>query len=95
MAEDYRREEGRAASRALRAGVWASGALMAAGAAWAARGHGESLALLGIAVLVATPFLRVASLAAVFARSRQWRMLAVSLAVLILLVAGIVLGRWR
>ena len=95
MSEDSRRGEGRAAGRALRAGVWASGVVMAAGAVWSARGHGDSLALLGIAILVATPFLRVASLAAVFARSRQWRMLSVSLAVLVLLGAGIVLGRSR
>ncbi len=95
MPEDLRREEGRAAGLALRAGVWGSGVLMAAGALWAAAGHGESLALWGIAVLVATPFLRVIFLTAVFARSRQWRMLAVSLTVLVLLGAGIVLGRLR
>ncbi len=55
----------------------------------AASGHGEALALLGIAALIATPYLRVLSLAAAFARGRQWRLLAVSAAVLGLLLAGL------
>lgn len=55
----------------------------------AAGGHGEALALLGIAALIATPYLRVLSLAAAFARGRQWRLLAVSAAVLGLLLAGL------
>ncbi|MBI5240037.1 MAG: DUF1634 domain-containing protein [Elusimicrobia bacterium] len=55
----------------------------------AAGGHGEALALLGIAVLIATPYVRVATLCAAFARGRQWRLLAVSAAVLGLLLAGL------
>jgi len=56
--------------------------------------NGAALALLGIAALVATPFLRVALVAAAFARGRQWRLLAVALCVLGLLAVGVALG-WR
>jgi hypothetical protein len=55
----------------------------------AASGYGEALALLGIAVLIATPYLRVVMLCAAFARGQQWRLLAVSAAVLGLLLAGL------
>lgn len=98
LPEGSRREEGRLASLALRAGVWLSGAAMAAGvllAAWSGRAaDGEALALLGVAALVATPVLRVLLLAAAFARGRQWRLLAAALAVLGLLGAGVALG-WK
>jgi len=60
----------------------------------ACAGHGEALTFLGIVTLIATPYLRVLLVAAAFARGRQWRMLAVSLAVLGMLCAGILLG-WR
>ena len=59
----------------------------------AAAMNGEALALLGIAALIATPFLRVVFVAAAFARGRQWRLLAAALCVLGLLAAGVALGR--
>ena len=91
-----RREEGRLASMALRIGVRCSGAVMALAVVWSVLRPADaeparSLALVGVAVLVATPFLRVVSLAAAFARGRQWRMLAVSAVVLVLLLAGVLL----
>ena len=61
----------------------------------AAGGNGAALTLLGILALIATPYLRVLLLAGAFAKGRQWRMLAVSLAVLSLLLAGILLGGTR
>jgi hypothetical protein len=61
----------------------------------AAAGHGEAVTLLGIAALIATPYLRVVMLCAAFGRGRQWRMLAVSAAVLALLLAGVLLGWMR
>jgi hypothetical protein len=96
-AEESRREEGRLASLALRIGVRSSGSLMALAVAWSVLRPADverarSLALVGVAALVATPFLRVVLLAAAFGRGRQWRMLAVSLAVGGLLLAGVVLG---
>ena len=96
-AESEGREEGRFAGAALRVGVWASVAIMAAALVLSVLrpGRGETLAWLGVAVLVATPLLRVVFLAAAFARGRQWRLLAASVAVLGLLAAGIVLGRPR
>ncbi|HAM35770.1 MAG TPA: hypothetical protein DEB40_06485 [Elusimicrobia bacterium] len=54
-------------------------------------GNGAALALLGILALVATPYLRVALLVVTYARARQWRFLAVSLAVLAMLTLGLLL----
>lgn len=99
-ADELRRYEGRSASAALRLGVRFSGALMAAALAVSvlmpgAADPARTLGLLGVAVLVATPFLRVLFLTAAFARHRQWRMLGVCAAVLVLLLAGVVLGWMR
>ena len=58
----------------------------------ASAGNGEALALLGVAALVGTPFLRVILMAAAFARGRQWRLLAVAFGVLGLLTVGVFLG---
>lgn len=96
-AEPEGREEGRFAGAALRAGVAASVAIMVAALVLSALrpGRGETLAWIGVAILIATPLLRVVFLAAAFARGRQWRLLAASVAVLGMLAAGIVLGRPR
>ena len=96
--EELRRDEGRAAGLALGLGIRLSAAVLAAGLALDALrpgGGGEHVALAGIAILIATPFLRVAMLCGAFARGRQWRMLAVSASVLALLLAGVWLGRGR
>ncbi len=94
-AESEGREEGRFAGAALRVGVWASVAIMAAALVLSVLrpGRGETLAWLGVAVLMATPLLRVVFLAAAFARGHQWRLLGASVTVLGLLAAGIALGR--
>lgn len=99
-AEEARLREGRLASAALRLGVRLSAGLMALAVAWSlltpeAVHPAQSLAFAGVAVLVAAPFLRVLSLVAAFARNRQGRMLAVSGAVLALLLAGVALGWMR
>lgn len=94
-AEPETREEGRLAGAALRVGVTASVAIMSAALVLSVlrHGRGETLAWLGVAVLIATPLLRVVFLAAAFARGRQWRLLAASVVVLGMLASGILLGR--
>src|SRR5690348_12539708 len=56
--------------------------------------HGEGVGLLdvGLMLLIATPVLRVAVLAAGWAVERQWRFAAVAAAVLALLGLSLVLG---
>ncbi|MDD5656510.1 MAG: DUF1634 domain-containing protein [Elusimicrobia bacterium] len=93
-AERDRFGENRAAGLALRWGLRASAAVMAAGVALDAAGRdGSGLALLGVALLLATPFARALSLAAVFARGRHWRLFACAAAVLALLAFAFALGR--
>lgn len=93
-AERDRLEENRTAGLALRWGLRASGAIMAVGVARDAfGGDGSGLAWFGVALLLATPFLRVLLLAAAFARGRHWRLFGASAAVLVLLSAAIALGR--
>jgi uncharacterized membrane protein len=83
-----------ALSRTLSAGVLLSGASIGIGLALSAlgRSRGEAWLLFGIVALVATPYLRVAQLAAAFARRREWRFLALSLTVLLLMTFGAFLG---
>lgn len=59
----------------------------------AAAGRPAGLLSLGLAVLLATPALRVAALTWFFARRREWPMLAASGAVLAVLAFSIAAGR--
>lgn len=54
---------------------------------------GRSLAMVGILVLIATPLVRVASSCVVFRRQRDLRFTLLSLAVLLLLLTALLLGR--
>lgn len=55
-------------------------------------GNGEDLLNLGLLVLIGTPMLRVAVLAAGWAFERAWRFAAVALLVLALLILSLCLG---
>jgi uncharacterized membrane protein len=75
-------------SRSLRGGVVLSGLLIAAGLTLGALGAhrvGIDLVRAGLLALIATPVLRIAVLAAAFARERQWRFFCVCAALLVLL----------
>lgn len=54
--------------------------------------HGICLAYAGLLALAATPILRVVVMIGVYARRREWFMLAVSAIVLGLLTTGLLLG---
>ena len=85
--------EGGGVHLVLRAGALGSGALLVLGLAGNALGLGGGpLLSAGLVVLVATPVLRVLFLTVSFARARDWRMTAVSLAVLALLGLAAALG---
>jgi uncharacterized membrane protein len=90
-------QENRLAGFVLRWGLRISAAVMAAGLLLNLRdpAQGTWLSLVGVGLLVATPFVRVLSLAAVFARGRLWRLFWSSLAVWTLLWAAILLGRLK
>lgn len=76
-------------ARLLRWGVYASGALLVAGLALGSAGMVRA----GIAVLVATPVLRVLVLTAGYARAGEWRFAAAGAAVLAMLALSLALGR--
>lgn len=57
------------------------------------RGHGQAVVTLGLLVLIATPFLRVALSAALFWSARDRLYTAITLVVLAILTASILLGR--
>lgn len=71
-------------SALLAGGVWTSAGLMAAGLA---AGRPDWLRA-GLLVLLATPPLRVAALALVWARERDWRFAAAAAGVLALMLSG-------
>ena len=77
---------------ALRGGVAVSGALLAAGLA-AGPGRGAGLVDAGIAVLVATPVVRVLVLTAGYGRRREWPFMWAGVFVLSLLALSVLLGR--
>jgi uncharacterized membrane protein len=52
-----------------------------------------SVIALGLVVLIATPFIRVAVSIMAFALERDWRYVAITAIVLAILFAGIILGR--
>lgn len=78
----------------LTAGVWGSAALLALGLVLhLARSPWERRALsAGIVVLMCTPLVRVAALAAGYARKRDWPFFWVSFGVLAMLGIGVLLG---
>lgn len=49
----------------------------------------EGILWLGLAVVIATPILRVAAAAASYARHAEWRMLAISIAILVVIAVGV------
>lgn len=59
---------------------------------WAGVSRGQALAIMqaGLVLLIATPVLRVAATAAIFARQRDWLYVAITLVVLIALGVGLV-----
>lgn len=78
----------------LTSGVWASASLLAlglvlhlAGSPWDRRALSA-----GIVVLMCTPLVRVAALAAGYARARDWPFFWVSAGVLAMLGIGVLLG---
>lgn len=58
---------------------------------WAGVSRGQSLAIVqaGLVLLIATPVLRVAATAAIFAKQRDWLYVAITLVVLIALGVGL------
>ncbi len=58
---------------------------------WAGASRGQSLAIMqaGLVLLIATPVLRVAATAAIFAKQRDWLYVAITLVVLIALGVGL------
>jgi len=87
----------------LAAGTWLSCALIAAGLASTAIADvirpsavvtvaGPLLVRSGIAVVIALPVVRVAAMALMFARSRDFRFFAVALSVLAIIAAGLAIG---
>lgn len=50
----------------------------------------EGFLWLGLLVVIATPILRVIAAGLVYARGREWRMLAISIAILIVIATAIV-----
>lgn len=80
--------------RILRAGIWASGSLLVAGLLMtlAGAGAGRGALRLGLLVLMCTPLVRVAALAAGYARHRDWPFFWASAGVLALLGVGLLLG---
>lgn len=83
---------GPAVAKALRWGVTASGVLLAAGLA-AGPDRGAGVVKAGIAVLVATPIVRVLLLTAGHGRRREWPFMWAGLFVLSLLALSVFLGR--
>lgn len=59
---------------------------------WAGVSRGQALAIMqaGLVLLIATPVLRVAATAAIFARQRDWLYVAITLVVLTALGVGLV-----
>ncbi len=57
----------------------------------AASGHGPAIMQLGVALLIATPVLRVLASVLSFARQRDWTYVAITTTVLALLALGILL----
>jgi uncharacterized membrane protein len=55
--------------------------------------QGRAVVVLGVLLLIATPILRVAASVLAFIYERDWRFLAIKLAVLALLAVSFVLGR--
>lgn len=49
----------------------------------------EGILWLGLAVVIATPILRVMAAALTYARHAEWRMLAISIAILLVIAAGV------
>jgi uncharacterized membrane protein len=77
----------------LAIGVGLSAALIAAGLLRAAFApDAQAWLRAGIFVLVATPYLRVLQMAALFARRREWRFMALAFAVFALMSLGVALG---
>lgn len=74
----------------LLAGVCLSGALMALGLSSSAAWSSQALHA-GIAVMIATPIVRVLLLAVGFAWERDWIFSAVSAGVFVMLLAGVFL----
>lgn len=58
-------------------------------------GNGQAWILLGIAALVATPYVRVAGLMLAYAHRKQWALFAISATVFGLLALGVYLGFGR
>ena len=56
------------------------------------RGDGQSVVVLGLAVLLATPFLRVAVSAVAFVRAKDWAFVWITLIVLTLLATSLFIG---
>lgn len=79
-------------SRVLGGGVFVSGVLLAAGLA-ASPLLGPDLIKAGIAVMVATPVVRVLVLTWALARRREWPFVWAGVAVLALLALSAMLGR--
>lgn len=73
----------------LAAGVWLSAALLALGLAMSRPDWLRA----GLLVLLMTPPLRVAALAAVWAREKDWRFAAAAAGVLALMLSGAALHR--
>jgi len=92
-ARDRDLEERAAVSRTLAAGVGLSAALLLAALAGSALGWDtRAWTRAGVMVMVATPYLRVLQLAALFARRREWRFVVLAIAVFALMGAGAALG---
>lgn len=49
----------------------------------------EGILWLGLAAVIATPILRVAAAALAYARRAEWRMLAISIAILVVIAVGV------
>jgi hypothetical protein len=80
-----------ALSRTLGAGVKLGAALIAAGLVWPGE-RGPALTFLGIAAIVATPYLRVAHLGALFARRGEKAFAWLCALALGLMLLGLFLG---
>lgn len=82
-------------SRSLRGGVILSGMLIAAGLSLGPTGAGPVLLRAGLLALILTPVLRIAVLAAAFARGRQWNFFWVCAGLLALLGLSAAVGLAR
>ena len=90
-------------ARLLAAGTWLSCALIAVGLIYTAIADvmrpdaavtlaGPLLVHSGIAAVIALPVVRVAAMAAMFARNRELRFFAIALSVLVIIAAGLAIG---